>query len=86
MKIPSCGLVATRQVYEITLSWIITMFTHVCPDSWEPRLARLDQSGYINAWMGRDMMSWIQVRHLLFNLCIYCTLCICYIMLCPVCL
>ncbi|KAM9849689.1 coagulation factor VIII [Aulostomus maculatus] len=29
--------------------------------SWEPRLARLDQSGYINAWMGRDQQSWIQV-------------------------
>ncbi|XP_042275527.1 coagulation factor VIII [Thunnus maccoyii] len=28
---------------------------------WEPRLARLDQSGYINAWMGRNKMSWIQV-------------------------
>uniref|UniRef100_A0A8C2WSE7 Coagulation factor VIII, procoagulant component n=1 Tax=Cyclopterus lumpus TaxID=8103 RepID=A0A8C2WSE7_CYCLU len=30
-------------------------------DNWEPRLARLDQSGYINAWMGRNKMSWIQV-------------------------
>ncbi|XP_062281333.1 coagulation factor VIII [Scomber scombrus] len=30
-------------------------------DSWEPRLARLDQSGYINAWMGQNTMSWIQV-------------------------
>uniref|UniRef100_A0AAQ5XEF7 F5/8 type C domain-containing protein n=1 Tax=Amphiprion ocellaris TaxID=80972 RepID=A0AAQ5XEF7_AMPOC len=29
--------------------------------SWEPRLARLDQSGYINAWMGRNNKSWIQV-------------------------
>uniref|UniRef100_A0A671W8Q5 Coagulation factor VIII-like n=1 Tax=Sparus aurata TaxID=8175 RepID=A0A671W8Q5_SPAAU len=27
----------------------------------EPRLARLDQSGYINAWIGRDSDSWIQV-------------------------
>uniref|UniRef100_A0A7N8X3W3 Coagulation factor VIII, procoagulant component n=1 Tax=Mastacembelus armatus TaxID=205130 RepID=A0A7N8X3W3_9TELE len=30
-------------------------------DNWEPRLARLEQSGYINAWMGRNKMSWIQV-------------------------
>ncbi|KAM9377527.1 venom prothrombin activator pseutarin-C non-catalytic subunit [Pholidichthys leucotaenia] len=29
--------------------------------SWEPRLARLEQSGYINAWMGRNEKSWIQV-------------------------
>lgn len=29
--------------------------------NWEPRLARLEQSGYINAWMGRNRMSWIQV-------------------------
>uniref|UniRef100_A0A7N6FM19 F5/8 type C domain-containing protein n=1 Tax=Anabas testudineus TaxID=64144 RepID=A0A7N6FM19_ANATE len=26
-----------------------------------PRLARLDLSGHINAWMGRNKMSWIQV-------------------------
>uniref|UniRef100_A0A671W932 Coagulation factor VIII-like n=1 Tax=Sparus aurata TaxID=8175 RepID=A0A671W932_SPAAU len=30
-------------------------------DYWQPRLARLDQSGYINAWIGRDSDSWIQV-------------------------
>ncbi|XP_034546674.1 coagulation factor VIII isoform X2 [Notolabrus celidotus] len=30
-------------------------------DSWQPRLARLDQSGYINAWMGRNSNSWLQV-------------------------
>ncbi|XP_068451535.1 coagulation factor VIII [Clinocottus analis] len=30
-------------------------------DNWEPSLARLDQSGYINAWMGRNEKSWIQV-------------------------
>uniref|UniRef100_A0A7N6BUB6 F5/8 type C domain-containing protein n=1 Tax=Anabas testudineus TaxID=64144 RepID=A0A7N6BUB6_ANATE len=30
-------------------------------DNWEPRLARLDLSGHINAWMGRNKMSWIQV-------------------------
>lgn len=30
-------------------------------DNWEPRLARLEQSGFINAWMGRNKMSWIQV-------------------------
>ncbi|XP_033829650.1 coagulation factor VIII [Periophthalmus magnuspinnatus] len=30
-------------------------------DGWEPRLARLDQSGYINAWMGQGKMPWIQV-------------------------
>ncbi|KAM9795311.1 coagulation factor VIII [Neosynchiropus ocellatus] len=28
---------------------------------WEPRLARLHQSGYINAWMGRSPSSWIQI-------------------------
>ncbi|XP_077388804.1 coagulation factor VIII isoform X2 [Festucalex cinctus] len=30
-------------------------------DSWEPQLARLHQSGYINAWMGTTKFSWIQV-------------------------
>ncbi|KAL6117574.1 f8 [Pungitius sinensis] len=30
-------------------------------DHWEPRLARLEKSGYINAWIGRGDMSWIQV-------------------------
>lgn len=30
-------------------------------DNWKPHLARLDQSGYINAWIGRNKMSWIQV-------------------------
>ncbi|KAA8588858.1 hypothetical protein FQN60_010203 [Etheostoma spectabile] len=29
--------------------------------NWEPRLARLDQSGFINAWIGKNQMSWIQV-------------------------
>ncbi|KAM9356695.1 coagulation factor VIII [Symphorus nematophorus] len=29
--------------------------------NWQPQLARLDQSGYINAWMGSNSMSWIQV-------------------------
>ncbi|XP_022069387.2 coagulation factor VIII [Acanthochromis polyacanthus] len=37
----------------------ITASDHI--DSWEPSLARLDQSGYINAWMGRNSKSWIQV-------------------------
>ncbi|XP_008278557.1 coagulation factor VIII [Stegastes partitus] len=37
----------------------ITASDHI--DSWEPRLARLDQSGYINAWMGRNRRSWLQV-------------------------
>ncbi|XP_071371278.1 coagulation factor VIII [Centroberyx affinis] len=37
----------------------ITASNHI--GSWEARLARLDQSGYINAWMARDKMSWIQV-------------------------
>ncbi|XP_070770025.1 coagulation factor VIII [Enoplosus armatus] len=37
----------------------ITASDHI--DNWEPGLARLDQSGYINAWMGRNNMSWIQV-------------------------
>uniref|UniRef100_A0AAV2MJK0 F5/8 type C domain-containing protein n=1 Tax=Knipowitschia caucasica TaxID=637954 RepID=A0AAV2MJK0_KNICA len=30
-------------------------------ESWEPRLARLDQSGFINAWMGQGKKPWIQV-------------------------
>nr|XP_040028682.1 coagulation factor VIII-like [Gasterosteus aculeatus aculeatus] len=30
-------------------------------DYWEPRLARLEQSGYINAWIGTNNMSWLQV-------------------------
>ncbi|XP_031718703.1 coagulation factor VIII [Anarrhichthys ocellatus] len=37
----------------------ITASDHI--DNWEPRLARLEQSGFINAWMGRNKMSWIQV-------------------------
>uniref|UniRef100_A0A672IZC6 Coagulation factor VIII, procoagulant component n=1 Tax=Salarias fasciatus TaxID=181472 RepID=A0A672IZC6_SALFA len=37
----------------------ITASDHI--DYWEPRLARLDQSGYINAWMGRSKKSWLQV-------------------------
>lgn len=37
----------------------ITASDHI--DSWLPSLARLDQSGYINAWMGRNMNSWLQV-------------------------
>ncbi|XP_072293791.1 coagulation factor VIII [Eucyclogobius newberryi] len=37
----------------------ITASNHL--DDWEPRLARLDQSGYINAWMGQGKMAWIQV-------------------------
>nr|XP_046261216.1 coagulation factor VIII [Scatophagus argus] len=37
----------------------ITASDHI--DNWQPRLARLDQSGYINAWMGRNKLSWLQV-------------------------
>ncbi|CAN9515036.1 unnamed protein product [Ophioblennius macclurei] len=37
----------------------ITASDHI--DYWEPKLARLDQSGYINAWMGRSKKSWLQV-------------------------
>ncbi|XP_041653984.1 coagulation factor VIII [Cheilinus undulatus] len=37
----------------------ITASDHI--DSWQPALARLDQSGYINAWMGRNNKSWLQV-------------------------
>uniref|UniRef100_UPI0037E92206 coagulation factor VIII n=1 Tax=Semicossyphus pulcher TaxID=241346 RepID=UPI0037E92206 len=37
----------------------ITASDHI--DSWLPSLARLDQSGYINAWMGKDGNSWLQV-------------------------
>ncbi|CAL8357120.1 unnamed protein product [Merluccius merluccius] len=29
--------------------------------SWEPRLARLDLTGSINAWMGKSKKSWLQV-------------------------
>ncbi|CAG09735.1 unnamed protein product, partial [Tetraodon nigroviridis] len=29
--------------------------------SWLPHLARLDQSGFVNAWMGQNKKSWIQV-------------------------
>ncbi|KAK0138572.1 Coagulation factor VIII [Merluccius polli] len=31
------------------------------PRSWEPRLARLDLTGSINAWMGKSKKSWLQV-------------------------
>ncbi|XP_029021145.1 coagulation factor VIII [Betta splendens] len=37
----------------------ITASEHI--GSWEPRLARLDLSGYINAWMGKKRVSWLQV-------------------------
>ncbi|XP_047441912.1 coagulation factor VIII [Mugil cephalus] len=37
----------------------ITASDHI--GKWEPSLARLDQSGYINAWMGTNKMSWIQI-------------------------
>lgn len=52
------------------------MFPLVCPDNWQPQLARLDQSGYINAWMGRNKMSWIQVRHAAFLLSAACPVCL----------
>lgn len=71
-----------------TDSWIINVFTYVGPGSWEPRLARLDQSGYINAWMGRNRMSWIQVRQtasLLLTSAQYLP-CIWYSVCCPLCL
>uniref|UniRef100_M4A5L1 Coagulation factor VIII-like n=1 Tax=Xiphophorus maculatus TaxID=8083 RepID=M4A5L1_XIPMA len=29
--------------------------------NWEPRLARLDMTGFYNAWMGKGTMSWLQV-------------------------
>ncbi|XP_015240136.1 PREDICTED: coagulation factor VIII-like [Cyprinodon variegatus] len=29
--------------------------------NWEPRLARLDMTGYYNAWMGKGTRSWLQV-------------------------
>lgn len=45
------------------------MCVFVYLDNWEPRLARLDQSGYINAWMGRNKMSWIQVSFALAKVC-----------------
>ncbi|KAM4621997.1 coagulation factor VIII [Polymixia lowei] len=37
----------------------ITASDHI--SYWEPRLARLELSGSINAWMGRSKTSWIQV-------------------------
>lgn len=37
-----------------------------CAGYWEPRLARLDQSGMINAWMGKNSKSWLQVRNITF--------------------
>ncbi|XP_061642909.1 coagulation factor VIII isoform X1 [Phyllopteryx taeniolatus] len=37
----------------------ITASDHI--GTWEPQLARLHQSGYINAWMGTSKLSWIQV-------------------------
>uniref|UniRef100_A0A6Q2XRP7 F5/8 type C domain-containing protein n=1 Tax=Esox lucius TaxID=8010 RepID=A0A6Q2XRP7_ESOLU len=37
----------------------ITASDHI--GNWEPRLARLGLSGSVNAWMGRDERSWIQV-------------------------
>ncbi|KAM6953333.1 coagulation factor VIII [Aplochiton taeniatus] len=37
----------------------ITASDHI--GNWEPRLARLDLSGSVNAWMGNDKTSWIQV-------------------------
>ncbi|XP_077589064.1 coagulation factor VIII [Stigmatopora nigra] len=37
----------------------ITASDHI--GSWEPHLARLHQSGYINAWKGTNYSSWIQV-------------------------
>ncbi|XP_034037066.1 coagulation factor VIII isoform X2 [Thalassophryne amazonica] len=30
-------------------------------NNWEPRLARLELSGYINAWIGKSKFSWLQV-------------------------
>ncbi|XP_076015760.1 coagulation factor V [Genypterus blacodes] len=37
----------------------ITAADHI--GNWQPRLARLELSGYINAWMGKGKTSWIQV-------------------------
>uniref|UniRef100_A0A8C8DX86 Coagulation factor VIII, procoagulant component n=1 Tax=Oryzias sinensis TaxID=183150 RepID=A0A8C8DX86_9TELE len=37
----------------------ITASDHV--GNWEPGLARLDKSGYINAWMGQNIKSWLQI-------------------------
>lgn len=33
----------------------------LCLDNWKPNLARLDQTGFINAWMGKNNKSWLQV-------------------------
>uniref|UniRef100_A0A8C8DWW3 Coagulation factor VIII, procoagulant component n=1 Tax=Oryzias sinensis TaxID=183150 RepID=A0A8C8DWW3_9TELE len=33
----------------------------LCAGNWEPGLARLDKSGYINAWMGQNIKSWLQI-------------------------
>lgn len=40
-----------------------TLLKNMFPGNWLPHLARLDQSGYINAWMGHNRTSWIQVGH-----------------------
>ncbi|XP_011478321.4 coagulation factor VIII [Oryzias latipes] len=37
----------------------ITASDHV--GNWEPGLARLEKSGYINAWMGQNIKSWLQI-------------------------
>uniref|UniRef100_A0A3Q2E2I1 F5/8 type C domain-containing protein n=1 Tax=Cyprinodon variegatus TaxID=28743 RepID=A0A3Q2E2I1_CYPVA len=41
--------------------WIKVVFIFLCPGNWEPRLARLDMTGYYNAWMGKGTRSWLQV-------------------------
>ncbi|XP_049597125.1 venom prothrombin activator pseutarin-C non-catalytic subunit [Syngnathus scovelli] len=55
---PECALPLGMKSGSIQDSQI-TASDHI--DSWEPHLARLHQSGYINAWMGTDSLSWIQV-------------------------
>ncbi|XP_054647873.1 coagulation factor VIII [Dunckerocampus dactyliophorus] len=55
---PECALPLGMQSQRIKDSQI-TASDHI--GSWKPQLARLHQSGYINAWMGSSNSSWLQV-------------------------
>ncbi|KAF7667624.1 hypothetical protein LDENG_00054700 [Lucifuga dentata] len=55
---PECALPLGMKSGRIKDSQITASY-HI--GSWEPRLARLELSGYINAWIGKNNMSWIQV-------------------------
>ncbi|XP_061691425.1 coagulation factor VIII [Syngnathoides biaculeatus] len=55
---PECALPLGMKSGNIQDSQI-TASDHI--GTWEPQLARLHQSGFINAWMGTSKFSWIQV-------------------------